>query len=158
MKTPILSAIFLCFAAVVPALAETAMEKEVTSAMATFRQAMLTGDAALMNKLLHPDLTYCHSSGSTQDKKTVLAKVGRSASFEYSDTTIRIHGNVALVKNVTDMRSAATIDTPNRLNVLYVLVKGPEGWQIIARHPIRLPVPGASNKSVPGQTSKSVSK
>jgi ketosteroid isomerase-like protein len=142
MKTPIWLAVLLSFVAVVPTRANPAMEKEVTAAINAWRQAMLTHDVAAMKKLLHPDITYCHSNGITQDKATVLEKVGGSASFEYIDTTIRIHGNVALVKNVTDMRSAAAKDTPNRLNVLYVWVKGSDGWQMIARHPIKLPIPG----------------
>jgi ketosteroid isomerase-like protein len=144
MRTSIWIAVLLSFAAIVSARANPALENEVKAAIDTFRQVMLTHDVPRMKKLLHPDLTYCHSNGSTQDKPTVLEKVGGSAYFEYSDTTIRIHGNVALVKNVTDMRSAGTKDTPNRLNVLYVWVKGAEGWQLIARHPIKLPVPGAS--------------
>lgn len=144
MRTPIWLAVLWSFAAVVSAGAKSAMEEEVTAAINAWRQAMLTHDVAAMNKLLHPDITYCHSSGITQDKATVLAKVGGSASFEYIDTTIRIHGNVALVKNVTDMRSAATKDTPNRLNVLYVWVKGADGWQMIARHPIKLPLAGGA--------------
>ena len=147
MKTSLWCAVLLQLCAVIPAWANPALEKEVTAAINTFRQAMLTHDVAQLDKLLHPDLTYCHSSGITQDKATVLAKVGGSALFEYSENTIRIHGNVALVKNVTDMRAAATKDTPNRLNILYVWVKGPAGWQMIARHPIKLPVPGA-----PGST------
>ena len=143
MKPPIWFAVLLSFAAIVSAGAKPAMEEEVTAAINAWRQAMLTHDVARMSQLLHPDVTYCHSSGITQDKATVLAKVGGSDYFEYTDTTIRIHGNVALVKNVTDMRSAAAKDTPNRLNVLYVWVKGPDGWQMIARHPIKLPLPGA---------------
>src|ERR1043165_779884 len=104
MKTSVWCAVLLPFAAMVPAWANPATEKEVVAAINSFRQVMLTPDRALMEKLLHPDLTYCHWSGSTQDKATVLAKVGPSAYFEYSDTTIRILGDVALVKNVTDMR------------------------------------------------------
>jgi ketosteroid isomerase-like protein len=142
MKTPIWLMVLLSFAALVAAGAKSGMEGEVTAAINAWRQAMLTHDVAAMNKLLHPDVTYCHSSGITQDKATVLAKVGGSDYFEYFDTTIRIHGNVALVKNVTDMRTAAAKDTPNRLNVLYVWVKGPDGWQMIARQPIKLPNPG----------------
>jgi ketosteroid isomerase-like protein len=144
MRTPIWFAVLLSFAPIVSSRANPALENEVKAAINTFREVMLTHDVARMNKLLHPDLTYCHSSGSTQDKPTVLQKVGGSAYFEYSDTTIRIHGNVALVKNVTDMRSSGTKNIPNRLNVLYVWVKGAEGWQLIARHPIKLPVPGAT--------------
>jgi ketosteroid isomerase-like protein len=142
MRTPIWSVVLLSLVAIVSAGAKPALEEEVTVAITAWRQAMLKHDVAAMNKLLHPDITYCHSSGITQDKATVLAKVGGSDYFEYSDTTIRIHGNVALVKNVTDMRTAAAKDTPNRLNVLYVWVKGPDGWQMIARHPIKLPIPG----------------
>ncbi len=149
MKTPLWCAILLQLIAIVPAAANPAQEREVTAAINAFRQAMLTHDVALLDKLMHPDLTYCHSSGSTQDKATAIAKMGQSVYFEYTDTTIRIHGDVALVKNVTDMRAAAAKDTPNRLNVLYVWVKGAAGWQMIARHPIRLPVPGAPTGSAP---------
>ena len=143
MKTPVWCAVLLQLVAIVPAWASPALEKEVTAAINAFRQAMLAHDVATLDKLMHPDITYCHSSGITQDKATALAKIGPSVYFEYTGTTIRIHGNVALVKNVTDMRAAATRNTPNRLNILYVWVKGPAGWQMIARHPIRLPVPGA---------------
>lgn len=149
MNTRIRFAALFCLVTAVAVAADQTMEREVKAVMETFRQAMLSGDAAVMARLLHPDITYCHSSGSTQDKQSVLAKFGAAASFEYSDTTIRIHGSVALVKNVTDMRNAATRDTPNRLNVLYVWVKGAEGWQMIARHPIRLPIPGAPTKGAP---------
>jgi len=149
MKTPIWLAVILPFIALVTAYAKP--EDEVTAAINAWRQAMLTHDVPQMKKLLHPDVTYCHSSGITQDKATVLEKVGGSDYFEYTDTTIRIHGNVALVKNVTDMRSAATKDTPNRLNVLYVWVKGADGWQMIARHPIKLPVPGAPSAAKAGR-------
>src|ERR1043165_8382383 len=110
MRTPIWFVAVLSFVAVVSATAKTPMEEEVTQAINAWRQAMLTHDVAAMNKLLHPDVTYAHSSGITQDKATVLAKVGGSAYFEYTENTIRIHGNVALVKNVTDMRNAATKD------------------------------------------------
>jgi len=159
MRTPIFwCALVLQLSALSPAWANPALEREITAAINTFRQAMLSGDRALMNKLLHPDLTYCHSTGNTQDKATVLEQVRGSAYFEYAETTIRIHGNVALVKNVTDMRNAAAKDTPNRLNVLYVWVKGSEGWQMIARHPIRLPVPGAEAASAPAQKSKAKAK
>ena len=144
MKTPVWCAVLLQLVAIVPAWANPTLEKEVTAAINAFRQAMLAHDVGTLDKLMHPDITYCHSSGITQDKATALAKIGPSVYFEYTDTTIRIHGNVALVKNVTDMRAAATRDTPNRLNILYVWVKGPAGWQMIARHPIRLPVPGAA--------------
>jgi ketosteroid isomerase-like protein len=142
MKTPLWSVLLLSCAALLSTGAKSATEAEVTAAINAWRQAMLTHDVAAMTKLLHPDLTYSHSSGITQDKATVLEKVGGSEYFEYFDPTIRIHGNVALVKNVTDMRPAAAKDTPNRLNVLYVWVKGPEGWQMIARQPIKLPIPG----------------
>ena len=154
MKTPIWCAILIQLVAIVPAWAANppALEKEVTAAINSFRQAMLTGDKALMGKLLHPDLTYCHSSGSTEDRATVMSKTMKSEYFEYTETSIRIHGTTALVKNVTDMRNAAAKDTPNRLNVLYVWVKGSDGWQLMARHPIRLPIPGA--EPVKGATAK----
>ena len=63
-----------------------------------------------------------------------------------------MYGNVALVKNTTDIRSAGAENTPFLLNVLYVWTKEPAGWQLVARQPIRLADPNAAAKGKKGAT------
>jgi hypothetical protein len=80
-----------------------------------------------------------------QAKAEVLkaaAGPGVTESMTFHDTTIRIYGNVALVRGVNELRNG----TPgamhdNHLNILWVLLKGsgPHGWQIVARQTTRLP-------------------
>ena len=68
--------------------------------------------------------------------------------MKFSDTTIRIYGDVALAKGVVDFRSAASgrmLD--NHLNILWVLVRrpqGPHGWQIVARQTTRIATPAGT--------------
>ena len=54
MKTPIWCALVLPIVTLVSVSANPAIEKEVTTAINSWLQAMLTHDVALMNKLLHP--------------------------------------------------------------------------------------------------------
>ena len=63
-------------------------------------------DGAALEKLLHADLTYSHSSGHNQDKadvvKTVTTSKVTTASIDFSETTtVRVCGNTALVRGST---------------------------------------------------------
>lgn len=146
MKTPRWLAIFLGLTILVSAKTDPSMEKEIMTAMDLLKQATIKKDAALMARVVHPDITYSHSGGNTQDRKVLLEYVPTmsTVSIDFSETSIRVHGNVAMVKNVTDIRSKGAENTPNRLNTLYVWVKGSEGWQLLARQPIKLAAPNAA--------------
>ena len=108
-------------------------------------QATIKKDVATLDKIYHPDLTYSHSSAMLQSKSEVLKAAAGPAvteSMTFHDNTIRIYGNVALVRGVNELRNG----TPgamhdNHLNILWVLLKGsgPHGWQIVARQTTRLP-------------------
>ena len=108
-------------------------------------QATIKKDVATLDKIYHPDLTYSHSSAMLQSKAEVLkaaAGPGVTESMTFHDNTIRIYGNVALVRGINELRNGqpgAMHD--NHLNILWVLLKGPgpHGWQIVARQTTRLP-------------------
>lgn len=154
MRTPFACLVLsLCLAVAAPAKTDPATEKELMAAMDGLKQAMLTKDVALMTRITHPDLTYTHSSGLNQDKQTVLAALPAitTGSIEYLKNNIRVFGNTALIKNTTDIRPAAALGTPFLLDVLYIWVKGSDGWQLVARQPIRLADPNAKG---PGAAKK----
>ena len=79
-----------------------------------------------------------------KDVKTLARIYGEDVTefMKFSETTIRIYGNVALVKGITDFRNGQPgkmLD--NHLNILWVMVKrpeGPHGWQIVARQTTRV--------------------
>src|SRR4051794_19423093 len=125
-------------------------EKEVLAAMEAYKQAMMKKDAAALSRVLSDDLTYTHSSNQHQDKAAVLASLNGNSVVEgmdFKDLKVRVYGNTALVKGDVDFRSnAAGVVTVSKLNVLHVLVKGPQGWQLVARQATRYPDPPPAGK------------
>jgi ketosteroid isomerase-like protein len=118
-------------------------EKEVLAAMDAWKQATMKKDRAALDKLLHEDLTYSHSSGHNESKADVIQSVtsGKSAveAIDFSDTTVRVYGNTALVKGKVDIRNnAGGKSTTANLNILHVWLKGSKGWQLVARQATRL--------------------
>ncbi|HXA66021.1 MAG TPA: nuclear transport factor 2 family protein [Bryobacteraceae bacterium] len=120
-------------------------EKAVMATLEDMAQATIKRDVATLDKIYHPDLTYSHSSAMLQSKAEVLKAAAGPAvteSMTFHDSTIRVYGNVALVRGGNELRNG----TPgamhdNHLNILWVLLKGPgpHGWQIVARQTTRLP-------------------
>jgi ketosteroid isomerase-like protein len=119
--------------------------KEVLAASDALRQAMMTKDAAGLEKYLHPDLTYTHSNARTQTKADVIqSTMGRTVieAIDMSDTTVRVYGNTALIKANVDMRNANDgKSSTSHLNILFVWLKGPGGWQLVGRQASTLSPP-----------------
>ena len=111
--------------------------KEVLAASDAWRQAMMKKDAAGLEKYLHPDLTYTHSNARTQSKADVIqSTMGKTVieAIDFSETTVRVYGTTALIKANVDMRNANDgKSTTSHLSVLHVWIKGPAGWQMVAR-------------------------
>jgi ketosteroid isomerase-like protein len=130
---------FLLLAAAA-SLAAADPKADVLAAMESWKQAVLKKDAAALDRLLHPDLTYSHSNGQTQTKADILKTLADTQSITFGESTVRIYGNTALVKGPIEIVSV-TNGAPTKINlsVLQVWLKGPKGWQLVARHSTRLP-------------------
>src|SRR5262245_55619086 len=133
-------AILFCAAMICAADSKT----EVQAAMDSWKQATMKKDGAALDKLLHPDLSYSHSSGKNETKAEVIAAVTKGKatveSIKFSETTVRVYGNTALVKGVVDIvNNTDGKSTPAHLNILHVWMKGGNGWQMVARQATRLP-------------------
>ncbi len=120
-------------------------EKALMSTLEAMAKATIAKDVATLGKLYGDDLTYSHSSALTETKTEVLKAVqgpSQAEFMKFSETTIRVYGDVALVKGVCDFRNGQPgkmLD--NHLNILWVLVRrpaGPFGWQIVARQTTRI--------------------
>lgn len=115
-------------------------EKEVLAAMDAYKDAMIHKDGAALDKLLSNDLTYTHSGGQHETKADVIKSItaGKTIieALDFSDTSVRLYGNVALVKGKVDLYHSKTNIV--HMNVLHVWVKGPQGWQMVARQATRL--------------------
>ena len=149
MKNPavvlLCGTILLARAAFPAAMNDPKDEKSVMATLETMAQATIKKDVATLEKIYHPDLTYSHSSAMNQTKAEVLKAVAGPAvteSMTFHETSIRIYGNVALVRGRNELRNGAPGSLhDNHLNILWVMLRGagPQGWQIVARQTTRLP-------------------
>jgi ketosteroid isomerase-like protein len=114
---------------------------DVTAAMQSWKTAMLKKDAAALDRLLHPDLTYSHSDARTETKADILQSIPAGklnvTDIRFGDSTVRVYGNTALVKGTMEV-AVTSSPTPLNLSVLQVWLKGPQGWQLVARQSTRL--------------------
>jgi ketosteroid isomerase-like protein len=116
-------------------------EKDLLAALATWRQAMLKADGATLDKLYHEDLSYTHSGGRIETRAEAIATTtapgGASSVVEYHDIVTKVYGDSAVMKGMFDITTKAGV--LNHSYVLMVWLKGPRGWQMVARHAVNLP-------------------
>ena len=117
-------------------------DKEVLAALDSYKSAMLKRDAAALDKIFHKDLTYSHSNGKLESKAEAIAAATTGTNItelmEFSDLKTRVYGNTALIRGDTRIKSN-TNDL--KLSVLYVWMKGSQGWQLVARQSTRYIAP-----------------
>ena len=99
---------------------------------------MLQKDAAALDSVLHPDVTYSHSNAHNESKADALGKLSRSTAqaIEITDPTVRVYGDTALVKTKVDFTNLVNGETQH----VHVFLKGPSGWQMVGRQATKRPV------------------
>jgi ketosteroid isomerase-like protein len=126
-------------------------EKSVMATLEAMAEATIAKDKATLAAIYGDDLTYSHSAGFSETKAQVLANIRGErvpgTFMKFSDTTLRFYGDVALARGAVDFKSAASGRMlENHLNILWVLVRrpqGPHGWQIVARQTTRISSPAS---------------
>ena len=134
----------LAAAAVLPAATPDARtEKEIMAAMQAYKQGIINKDAAALSKVLSDDLVYTHSSNLHQDKAALIESLkGNSVTedIDFKDLKVHVYLNTAVVVGDVDFHmKTGGVASVNKLNVLHVLVKGPQGWQLVARQAVKYP-------------------
>jgi ketosteroid isomerase-like protein len=121
-------------------------ERAIMATLEAMAEATIKKDFAALEKLYGDDTTYGHSGGNTETRDQMIASFKRpnrvAESMKFSEMTIRIYGDVALAKGITDFRNGTTGNLhDSHHNILWVLVKrpiSPTGWQIVARQTTNL--------------------
>jgi ketosteroid isomerase-like protein len=128
--------------AAVPTPAE---EKEVLAAMASFAEAVAKRDVAALQKLMHDELVYSHSDTRAQTKADLVkeAQEGRGpGGIALADPKVHIYGNTAIIRG--RVGGGARGVQANSPHAVAVWIKGPAGWQVVARTATRPPDPAAA--------------
>lgn len=116
-------------------------EREVMATLDAVAAATIAKDVAALDSLYHPELTYNHSTGMTQNKHEVLRDIPKSSfvKMEFSEPRIRFYGAVAVAKVTCDLRYfPGGVAADRHLNQLFVLIKESGRWRIVAKHTTRI--------------------
>ena len=101
-------------------------EKELLAVMDAYKDAMIHNNAAVLEKLLRDDLSFVHSGGQLEGKSDVLKSVTTGKNvitrMEFSDSSVRIYGNTAMVKCRVDLWHSETNIV--HMNVLHAWGQG----------------------------------
>lgn len=124
--------------------AQTNEEAGVGAAVLLLKQAMLDGDSAVLVRMVHPALSYGHSSGKLEDKASFVGSLASGrAQFQRMDLsgqTISVVGRTALVRHLL---TGTVVDNGKpgdvKLNVLLVWVKDRNRWQLLGRQAVKVP-------------------
>ena len=97
-------------------------EKAVLATIDTWKQAMLRGDAATLEKIYHKDLAYTHSSGKVETKAEAIANATKASAIakaiDIHELTSHVYGNTATVKGKIDFTNGQGVTS--HLDVLMV--------------------------------------
>jgi hypothetical protein len=125
-------------------LAQDKEESAVASAVELFRKTMVSPDQATFDKLTSPDLTYGHSNGLVEDKKTCIESMVtgkyKFTSLELTEQTIKIVDKTAIVRHSFFAHTHDAGKEPGtvKLKVLQVWQQQSGKWVLLARQAVRL--------------------
>ncbi len=125
--------------------AMSADEAAVAKRLEAFRAAQVAADAKAFEGLCAPELSYSHSDGHVEDKATFIknATSGKSKmlSLAYQDPTIRVVGDVAIVRFHWLGESESVADGKKSNTNLHILMnwqkQGGE-WMLLSRGSTKL--------------------
>lgn len=115
----------------------------VADAAEKLRLAMVSGDKAMLESLILPELTYGHSGGHIDDATEFVEKlVSKKSDFvtiDITNQTINIVGNTAIVRHHFYATTADFGKAPGdvTLDIVLVWVKTGKNWKLLARQAVK---------------------
>lgn len=136
--------LFVSLAGALPsAHAQSGDEAAVAQAMESLRKAMFERDAKQFETLISENVSYGHSAGRIENKQefiaAALANKAVMKSLTFTDQTIRVTGDKAIVRNTYNGVSELDGKTnTTKIGVLLVWTKEGNSWRLFARQAFRL--------------------
>jgi ketosteroid isomerase-like protein len=122
----------------------SAIEQQVLQAERALYDAMIARDFPALERILAPELVYVHSTAVAESRQGYLAGVAKGL-YEYEsiatrDAQVRVHGDVALIDGICDMRVGEAGQPRDLIHLLFVLVWVRDGaaWRLAHRHATRI--------------------
>jgi len=124
--------------------AQTSDERAVAEAVEMFRKTMVDPDQEMFDRLTSGALTYGHSNGLVEDKKTCIESMVTGKydfeSIELSEQTVKVMDKTAIVRHSFFAHTHDAGKDPGtvKLKVLTVWQKENGKWRLLARQAVRL--------------------
>ncbi len=123
--------------------AQSADEATVAQAVENLRKAMFERNVKQFEALISENVSYGHSAGRIENKqefiKAALANKAVMKSLAFTDQTVKITGNHAVVRNTYNGVSELDGKTnTTKIGVLLVWAKENGTWRLYARQAYRL--------------------
>lgn len=118
-------------------------QQSVAEVSEKLRLAMISGDKAVLESLILPELTYGHSGGHIDDAKEfvekLLSKKSNFLTIENTNQNIQIVDKTAIVRNHLFAKTADLGKEPGEvsLDILYVWQNTKSGWKLLARQAVK---------------------
>lgn len=100
-------------------------QQAVLEALGKLDQALIDRDSATLTSMTAPNLTYGHSSGNIQDKKTFIDDVMNGAfrfvSITNENQTVTISGDVGIVRHILSAE-ATNAGNPAKVRIGIIMV------------------------------------
>ena len=131
----------LTLTSVVPAGADVSADTQaVAKNLEAFRAAQAAKDGEALASLVAPELSYSHSNARVENKEEFLKgatnPATRTLSLQYKDPTIRIVGDVAIVRFTWKSESETVADGKKSTTDLHILMmwqKQAGAWKLLSR-------------------------
>ena len=146
MRTKFLSLSILLFTLITgmqSVYAQSGDEAAVAQAVESLRKAMFARDVKGFEALISENVSYGHSAGRIENKKefiaAALANKSVMKSLAFTDQTIKVTGNSAVVRNTYNAENELDGKaSTTKIGVLLVWAKEAGTWRLYARQAYRL--------------------
>jgi len=133
----------LCFICYVSCKAQS-WKKDIESCIESLNKATISQDKSTLEKLTEDELSYGHSTGLVEDRKTyvqdIMSGSTKSLQIENTDQTINLAGDLAIVRTLCSIKGTkdgAPMDV--KIGVLMIWKKEGVDWKLLARQGYKLP-------------------
>jgi hypothetical protein len=120
-------------------------ESELMALVEQLRQLMITPDSAKLHQILSEKLSYGHSSGKVENKRSFISSLMKGESdfvqIEIKDLSVTINNNVAIARHqlFADTNDKGKGQGTVKLGVMLVWQKQKnKTWQLLGRQAFRL--------------------
>ena len=123
--------------------AQAADEMKVSETTQILRKALIDADKAVLEKILHQDLSYGHSSGLLETKAMLIESlVSNDSDFKTMDLTeqtVKVVGKTAIVRHKLFAETANKgVPSTTKLNVLLIFIELKGEWKLLARQAAKI--------------------